>query len=159
MKKLIFFAVAIMVLASGAYSQNVKYEAFKIAELSIASQWEQVKGLIDLMFDGMSQKAKEDKSNERVNLIFVEEFRKGANQENVTKFVAMLLSEQLTEPELKEVLAFYQSPTGKKFLNANFGGNAEKVVGIWLKETCLKVKERTSFFERRGEIMATCNRY
>jgi hypothetical protein len=44
------------------------------------------------------------------------EFNKG--ETNVISDVAHVMAAKLSEPELKEVVAFYDSPTGKKFVEA-----------------------------------------
>ena len=158
-KQFILVGAAALLSASLTYSQNIKYEAFKLSEIIVSTNWDKAKPGIDAMFDGFALKLKDDRANEKANQVVLEEMRRAFSRDNFSKMVAEGLSENMTEAELREVLAFWQSPVGIKYQNANANLLSAKAIAKLLAETCNAAKSRLSFIEQRGPAWEDCRRY
>lgn len=157
--KFILVGAVALLSASLTYSQNIKYEAFKLVEMGMSSSWDSAKPAIDAMFDGFALKLKDDRANEKANQIVFEELRRAFTRDNFSKIAAEALSENMTEAELREVLAFWQSPVGVKYLKATENMMSTKATAKLLAEACNAAKNRLSFFERPGSAWEDCRKY
>ena len=123
-------------------AQSIKSEAYKLAKIQVNENWESLTSTIDLMLDGLGKKAEAELGSVRVSNIFIEELKSSLSRENVTKMMAALWSDGMTEAELNEATAFLTSPTGKKY------GTLSKSLGITkyffpiITETCSKTRNR-----------------
>ena len=78
------------------------------------------------------------------------------SRENMSRAFATVLSEKLTEVELKDLAAFLVSPLGQKYLRVNNElSNAERFIVPMLREACQGAAARLSADDQRS-IASTC---
>lgn len=143
-----------------ANAQGVKYEAFKLAEITMNDSWDAIKPMLDGMLDNLEKTNKAELGTDKSVSIFMEEFKRSISRENFTKMLALAWSEQMTESELKEALAFVTSPTGRKFGALSKSLGDAKIVAPILSEACGKTRERLkAIATRNAELERFCRSY
>lgn len=139
----LLLALSILATFSGpVHAQVIKQDALKLAEIAMNDAWEVMVPALNMMFEGLTQQARNTRGAGPAAPIFIEELRRVISKENMTKASAALYSEHMTDLELKEALAFTTSPTGRKFASLANPGQITKFMAPMLREACTKTRGR-----------------
>ncbi len=120
-----------------------KPDAAAIANLMVNDSWNEIQGMLGVMFTGLEAQFKAQGEMTRAKTIMLEELRNALTRDLMVRVFSNGLSEQMTDAELAEVLAYYRSPAGRKM--AVFGrtqGRDPRFIAALLYEVCGKTLAR-----------------
>lgn len=125
-----------------AGAQGVRPDASRLAEIAMNDSWEALQPLLDTSLENLEQKARAVKGPNPTIRIFIDELKKSFSKENFIQTIAAVFSEQMTEAELKEALAFTTSPTGRKFVALSKSMSDGKYMAPFVIEACNRTRAR-----------------
>jgi uncharacterized protein len=137
MKKLLFLAL-VVALSSTAFAQsNTKTEKIrKLLEVTGSGKLgiQVINNIVDMYKQSYSE----------VQQTFWEEFRKEANTDDLVNLIIPIYEKFYTEEEITQLIAFYESPLGKKVVQTLPGIMQEsmKVGEAWGKQISERIAKK-----------------
>jgi len=139
-----------MLLSISSYSQNVTYEAVKLAELLLNQSWEQQIKNMPVILTGFKSQIRQAGATEKASNIFADELAQAMNKDQFINIYAHVISLNLTQDETVQLDKFLRSDIGRKFLTLSndvvLPVHLEPIKDRAYKNTCAKLDEidRTS---------------
>jgi hypothetical protein len=160
LQKLAVGAALLSALVHSAYAQVPRGTAYQLAELSVDSMWDGVRPMMHGAMDNVVKSAEEKNGVNQELRTFVEEYKNAFNRENLILIVTSLYAQRMTEAELREALAFVQSPVGMKFNQLGRSlGDPQVLVKPILAEACSRARVRIKVTgEPSEEFNRVCQR-
>ena len=152
-------AGCLLFFAGFAHSQNVTFEAFKIADLVMAGTWKNSEeNILPAIIQKIEADLKAGSATDKAAKVMSEEMRKAFCKDNLTRAVAQIVSTTMSIEEQKQALGFFQSAAGQKYLAIAGGGNdAVQFLLPIVKQACSAANAQLGFFER-GSLNGFCGR-
>lgn len=125
-----------------AGAQGIRPDALRLAEFAMNDSWDALKPMLDASLESLEQKARAVRGANPTTGIFIDELKKSFSKENFTQTIAAAFSEQMTEAELKEALAFTTSATGRKFVALSKSMGDGKYMGPFVLDACNRTRAR-----------------
>ena len=158
MLRSILFIGAIQ-FSSPALSQNVSYEAVRLADIFVQSNWSAIDQSMPAISAMLEKQMTANGSSDDLPKIYTIKFRAAFSKENVGKIVAQLLTQKLTTGEIREVAAFMQTSAGKKYLglSGELSKSTQLIVPIF-QQACRDADLEVSSSDKRG-LRLFCNQF
>lgn len=134
-----------MLLSISAYSQNVTYEAVKIAELILNQSWDQQVKTMPAILTSFKSQIRQAGATEKATNLFADELAKVMNKDQFINIYAQVISLNLTQDEMVQLDKFLRSDIGRKFINLNkdilLPVHVDPLKDKAYRETCAKLNE------------------
>jgi hypothetical protein len=115
--------------------QPITYEAVRLGEILVESGWSSLKAALPFLASGLSAQLRVAGVSEQAASALSREFSRAMTRESVGKAYALLISQQLTPDEARDLAAFLQTALGKKYLHMDLASNRSVVKPI-LRSIC-----------------------
>jgi hypothetical protein len=100
----------------GTSAQAQNQQSDQLAAIFIESNWEQAESMLSAMVPALGSQMREAGFSEKITKTFLSEVTKGLTREVMQKWMSAAIGDTLNEDETKEVVKFFQSTLGKKYL-------------------------------------------
>ena len=109
----------LLLTATCAHAQAPSPESLQLAEILIAKRWSQMERILPSMLAGMESQARGNGAPAHVAKVVAEEFGKAFTKDFVSEITARIISKSLTTEETKQLIEFFESHLGEKYLGLN----------------------------------------
>ena len=109
----------LLLTATCAHAQTPSPESLQFAGILVDKRWSQIEPLLPSILAGMESQARGNGAPAHVARILAEEFGKAFTKDTMSEITAQIISSSFTIEETKQLIEFFDSPLGQKYLGLN----------------------------------------
>lgn len=138
-------------------AQTLSFDSVRLADILLEATWPSTEKSIPLLVTGLKSQLVAGGTPDGPSRVFSEELQRGMTRENMSRYLAPVLSETFSDAEMKELLAFMRSPLGQKYLRMNNDISGNRFIEPIAKQACGAAQKRLSTSEY-SSLASICGR-